>query len=140
MITDNSTIAELAAELAAIHGKLRIFTRRGGFAVAVEWPNGNAILTHVSLGAALDLAVNLLRAYSPEPIEPATPDPDGARVGPVPVEGTRAGYRVEAHCASCGYGEEPGQRYDNQRACPSCGATEPCTQANNHEGNHTIAA
>lgn len=139
MITDNSTIADLAAELAALRGRLRIITRRSGFSVAVEWPNGNAILTNVSLGAALDGAVNLLRAYAPEPIEPVAPDPEGARVGPAPT-GTRAGYRVEAHCASCGFGEEPGQVYSLGAACPSCSSSEPCSQANNHEGNHTVAA
>lgn len=149
MITDQSTIEDLAAELATVRGMFRIASRRirGGtraFTVGVEWPGGNMLLTNVSLSAAIDIALNVVRSYTPapaaavpEPIEPAVADPDGAKIGPAPTNGTRVGYLVTAHCASCGFGENEGERYSIEQACPNCGTVgRPCTMPPKHEENH----
>ena len=150
MITDQSTIEDLAAELATVRGMFRVASRRirGGtraFTVGVEWPGGNMLLTNVSLSAAIDIALNTLRAYTPAPIsavpeaiEPAVADPDGARVGPAPTQGTRVGYIVTGvHCASCGFGEEDGERFDPSQPCPRCATVgKVCALPPQHQENH----
>ena len=150
MITNTSTIEDLAAELAVVRGQLRLASRkvRGGtraFTVGVEWPGGNMLLTNVSLSAAIDIALNVVRAYAPtsadvvpEAIEPAVADPDGAKIGPAPTQDTRVGYIVtNMHCAGCGFGEEMGERFDPAQACPRCASVgKVCTLPSQHQENH----
>ena len=148
MITDLSTIEDLAAELATVRGMFRIASRRlrGGtkaFTVGVEWPGGNMLLTNVSLAAAIDIALSVVRSSTPPAVVPAEPvehveaDPNGAKIGPAPTNGTRVGYIVPAHCAACGFGENEGERYSVEQACPNCNTVgRPCTMPPKHEEDH----
>lgn len=143
MITDSTTIKELSAEMAELRASFRVIYRRNTFAVQVEWARGSATFNNAALGPALDGALALLRMQMPEPLEPASPDPNGARVGRAPrpdPTGTHVGPPPAAdrlHCAVCGYGEEPGQTYAPSAACPRCGITGTvCAHEPLHEGNH----
>lgn len=143
MITDATTVGELAAELAELKASLRVVSRRNTFAAQIEWAGGSATFTNAALGPALDGALMLFRMQMPEPLEPAVADPDGARVGMAPrpdPTGTHVGHPPAAnalHCAVCGYGEEPGQTYLIFAPCARCGTRgKACSYEPLHEGNH----
>jgi len=138
MITNATTIGELAAELAELKASVRIASRRNTFAVQIEWARGSATFNNAALGPALDGALALLRMQVPEPMEPAVADPNGARVGRAPrpdPTGTRVGRAPEpSHCFACGCGENEGDEF--VVPCPCCGAQQACALPNNHDGDH----
>ena len=139
MITNATTLEELAAELAELKASVRIASRRNTFAVQVEWARGNATFNNSALGPALDGALALLRMQVPEPMEPAVADPNGARVGRAPrpdPTGTRVGRALEpSHCYTCGYGEDEGEQF--VVPCPRCGDKQTCALPNNHDEDHS---
>ena len=138
-----TTLDELARGLVAVRGSVRMAYRRGAYVCAVEFPGGSATFTNADLPPALGAALCFLYQHNPrataapEAIEPAVANPDGAKVGPAPTQETRVGYIVMQHCGSCGYGENAGERYIVEDACPNCGAVgRPCRLPPHHEENH----
>jgi hypothetical protein len=144
VITDDTTIGELATVLSSIRRPFRVTPQRvrgGGFAftIQVEAAGGRATLTHESLGAVLDTAIALMRLNRSEQIAGAIADPEGARVGPAPTpDPTRVGYAQDAaHCAACGWGEEEGQQHWLGQPCLNCGSSAVCALPNGHDdGRH----
>jgi hypothetical protein len=144
-ITDATTLGELSAALSEVKASVRMASRKGRrgsiYTVVVEWPGGNASLNNTSLGAAMDCALALLRLQNAESMEPAEPDPNGARVGPAPErDGTRVGRPSSPlHCFACGYGESEGERYRSDQPCPKCGEVgKACALPPGHEEDHDL--
>ena len=148
MLNDQSTIADLANVLDDLGATIRIRaqrTRQGTrFLTSVTYPGGTAMFSNTSLGGVLGASVAFLDLHEPRaPREEVEPDPNGVHIGPAPrpdPTGTTIGHVITSvHCAVCGHGEEEGDVYSADVACPHCGAMgQPCPMEPGHEGNHAL--
>ena len=139
MITNDSRIADLAAELAARRGSIRIGSKNHGtvFVCAVDMPGGSTLISNVSLAVALNGVLMFMRVPAFESMERVEADPNGAKVGPVPTEGTRTGYVLTGHCAACGFGENDSEHFYPEHPCPKCGvAGKVCRFPPHHDQDH----
>ena len=91
MLTDQSTISDLANMLNELGATIRIrtqWTRQGTrFITSVTYPGGTAMFANTSLGRVLDASIVFLDLHQPKAEaagEIVTADPNGAHVGPAP--------------------------------------------------------
>ena len=151
MLTDDSTIQDLANTLHDLRATIRIRAQRTKigtrFLTSVQYPGGTAMFSNASLGGVLDASFAFLSLHEVAPAitarEMVEADPDGAHVGPAPhpdPTGTSIGHVVTSvHCAVCGYGENETEVYVVGRACPNCDTTgEGCPMEAGHESNHQL--
>ena len=87
MLTEKSTLEDLAVLLAQANGRsLKLSARGGLFVVALRYPGGTAQLANESLSGALNGAVTLvaMAGEAPALIDDVTPDPTGTKIGVAP--------------------------------------------------------
>ena len=83
MLTEKSTLEDLAVLLAQANGRTLKLSARGGlYVVALRYPGGTAQLANESLSGALNGAVTLvaMAGEAPALADDPTPDPTGTRV------------------------------------------------------------
>lgn len=148
MLTNQSTIQDLADTLDDLNATIRIRTQRTRqgtrFVTFVAYPGGSAMFSNTSLAGVLNASFAFLNLHEPAaPREVVEPDPDGVHIGPAPrpdPTGTTVGHVVTpSHCAVCGFGEIEGEEYQADGVCEKCGAVgQPCPMGPGHEGNHAL--
>ena len=151
MLTDQSTISDLANMLNELGATIRIrtqWTRQGTrFITSRRVPRRHS---HVREHVTRTRAQRLHRVLGPctsrtgggrrDRRRPIRTAPTSARPPTLTPPARTVGHVLTPlHCAVCGFGEEEGDTYRPDGACMNCGTVgQPCPMEPGHEGNHAL--